>query len=172
MAHVLNEKVMALKCCQHRKTALFRCGLETVKNPCCIPWIALIFHLRGGKVGSGILYLKNITMCDIGGWQIQVHALSNTILKSPAAFYTNLFLNIVNPQLPPICPYIFYMGAERHIQNTLEYILKNALFHQHYLYQAWSRYLFLTACHTSFWGEICYFLELCRMKNSYKWDMR
>lgn len=61
LAHVLNEKVMALKRCQHHKTAIFRCGLETVKNPCCNPWITLVFHLRGRLY----FYIRKF---DIGGW--------------------------------------------------------------------------------------------------------
>lgn len=102
LAHVLNEKVMALKHCQHPKTAIFICGLGTDKRPRCILWVALVFCLRGGKAGSGVFffYLKNITVWH---WR-----LVETV-PCPIAVCC-IFLSIVNFQLQSMCPYIFHKG--------------------------------------------------------------
>lgn len=120
LAHVLNEKVMALKRCQHHETAIFRCGLETVKKPCRIPWIALVFHASGGEVSSGIFSIwrkSQWRLVDGGPCPLTPHFKERTgILHKP--------LNILNP--PSSHQRVrgtFNKRAVRHIQSPFFFLL-------------------------------------------------
>lgn len=115
LAHVLNEKVMALKRCQHHETAIFRCGLETVKKPCRIPWIALVFHASGSEVSSGIFSIwrkSQWRLVDGGPCPLTPHFKERGgILHKPSE-------HLESPQLPPTCPwYIQQTGSETHSES-------------------------------------------------------
>lgn len=124
LAHVLNEKVMALKRCQHHKTAIFRCGLETVKKPCCIPWIALVFHASGGEVSSGIFLSsekKAGRLVDGGPCPLTPHFKERSgILHKP--------LNILNPPAPTNVSTVHNKRAVRPIQSPFFIISPNSGF--------------------------------------------